>query len=240
MRPKLDVGDTLREVFGIYREHAGVLLPVAFWLFLVVAILNALAVENLALAPVELVVSTIVTTLYQGMVVGLVHDLRDGRRDSSVGNLTGYALPVLGPLIGASILAALGIGVGFLLLILPGLYLFTIWALIAPAIVIERRGAFASFGRSRELVRGNGWPVFWALIAAILIALIPAAILTGIAESVIEGPIVQVVFLALGLTVTAPVMGLVTAVIYFRLLEAQANQPSPEALAAPDPPAPPA
>ena len=40
MNRKLDVGGTLNEVFSIYGAKRGVLLPVAFWLFLVVAIVN--------------------------------------------------------------------------------------------------------------------------------------------------------------------------------------------------------
>src|ERR1044071_9791103 len=136
MEGELKVGATLSEAFDLYRENAGVLLPTAFWLFLVVGI--------------------IVATLYQGMVVGLIRDVRDGRRDTSIGGLMSGALPVLGSLIGVGILSAFGIAFGFVLLIVPGLFLITIWAVVAPVVVIERSGAVGSFGRSRELVRGNG------------------------------------------------------------------------------------
>jgi hypothetical protein len=39
--------------------------------------------------------------------------------------------------IGASILAALGIALGFVLLIVPGLILLTLWCLLVPVIVLE-------------------------------------------------------------------------------------------------------
>ena len=65
MERTLDVGATLSEVFSTYRSQAGVLLPVAFWLFLVVAIVNGLISTNLALFPVALAVSVIAATLYQ-------------------------------------------------------------------------------------------------------------------------------------------------------------------------------
>ena len=42
MNRKIEVGKIFSEVFSIYRDQAGVLLPVAFWLFLVVAIVNGL------------------------------------------------------------------------------------------------------------------------------------------------------------------------------------------------------
>jgi hypothetical protein len=225
---KLEVGDTLGEVFSTYRAHAGVLLPVAFWLFLIVAIVDGLVGSNLALLPLVIVVSTIVGTLYQGMVVGLVRDIQDGRRDSSVGELFGYATPVLLPLIAAGLLSGIGIGIGMVLLIVPGLILLTIWAVIAPAIVIERRGVFAAFGRSRQLVRGSAWPVFGVIIVAFVISFVGGIIFTSIAASISDGPLVRIVFSALASTITAPIGALVAAILYYRLL---ATEPPPPAAA---------
>jgi hypothetical protein len=218
MNRKLDVGDTLGEVFRTYGAHAGVLLPVAFWLFLVVAIIDGLVGSNLALFPLVLVVSTIVGTLYQGMVVGLVRDVQDGRRDSSVSELFGFATPVLLPLIGAGLLSGIGIGIGMVLLIVPGLFLLTIWAVIAPAIVIERSGVIAAFRRSRELVRGNGWPVFGVIVVAFVISLVGGLIFASIAAGIADGPFVRIVFSALASTITAPIGALVAGVLYYRLL----------------------
>ena len=179
MDRRLDVGATLSEVFSTYGSQAGVLLPVAFWLFLVVAIVNGLISTSLALVPVALAVSLIAATLYQGMVVGLVRDIQDGHRDFSAGELMRSAAPVVGPLIGAGLLSGLGVGVGFVLFIVPGLFLLTIWAVIAPVIVIERSGVIAAFGRSRALVRGNGWPVFGAIFVVFLITAIAGLVLSA-------------------------------------------------------------
>ncbi|MEX2105970.1 MAG: hypothetical protein WD810_03625 [Solirubrobacterales bacterium] len=217
MGRKLSVGDTLGEAFSIYRAQAGVLLPVAFWLFLVVAIVDGLIGQDVALLPILAVVSTVAGTLYEGMVVGLVRDVQDGRRDSSMGELVRAALPVLLPLIGAGLLSGLAIGVGFVLLVVPGLYLMTIWAVIAPAIVVERTGVLAAFSRSRELVRGNGWPVCGAVVVALLISVSGALVLGSIAEGIADGPLIRIVFSAIGSTVTAPVLALVVAVVYYRL-----------------------
>ena len=61
--------------------------------------------------------------------------------------------------------------IGFMLLIVPGLILLTIWSVAAPVIVLSaRRWALR---RSRELVRGNGWPVFGVIL--ILLVLVGAA-----------------------------------------------------------------
>lgn len=235
MGRELNVGDTLSEVFSTYGAHAGVLLPVAFWLFLVVAIVDGLVGSSLAWFPLVLVVSTIAATLYQGMVVGLVRDVKDGRRDSSVSELFGYATPVLLPLIGAGVISGIGIGIGMVLLIAPGLYLLTIWAVIAPAIVIERQAVFDSFGRSRQLVRGHGWPVFWVIVVAFLIAFAGSLIFGAIAASISDGPIVRIVFGALASTITAPITALAAGVLYYRLLGLADAAPAAEPVDVPPP-----
>ena len=238
---KLSVGETLNEVFALYGSNAGVLLPIAFWLFLVVAIVNGLAGANLALFPLVIIVSTIAGTLYQGIVVSLVRDVQDGQRDSSMGDLFNQAMPFVLPLIGAGILSGIGVGIGFILLIVPGLILLTIWAVIAPVIVIESSGVFAAFGRSRELVRDNGWPVFGVIIVAFLIAAIGGLIFGAIAAAIADGPLLRIVFSALASTITAPIGALVAAVLYYRLLAVKGTSsvdPGPAAPASPPPPPP--
>lgn len=225
---ELKVGPTLSEAFNLYRDHAGVLLPTAFWLFLVVGIVNGLADGDPGMLLVTLVIGVIVATLYQGMVVGLVRDARDGRRDESIGDLMRGAAPVLGSLIGVGVLSAFGIALGFILLVVPGLFLITIWAVVAPVVVIERSGALSAFGRSRELVRGNGWPVFGAVVVAGLIVAIGGLILGAIAADISNGPLLRIVFGAIASTFTAPVTALVAAVLYFRLREIETRN-KPEA-----------
>ncbi len=228
MQRELSVGDSLSEVLAIYRAQAGVLLPVAFWLFLLVAIVNGLVGDAFALFPLLIVISTVATTLYRGMVVGLVRDVHDGRGNPSVGDLLGYATPVLLPLIGAGLLSGIGIGFGLLALVVPGLFLMTIWAVIAPVIVIERSGVLDSFTRSRKLVRGFGWPVLWVVLIALLISTAGALLFGLIAASVADGPLVRIVFSALASTVTAPVEALVAGVLYYRLLALRPLSPAAE------------
>ncbi len=218
MKNKLDVGGTLSQVFSIYGAQAGTLLPIAFWLFLVVAIVNGLISGSLIMLAVALAVSTIVGTLYQGTVVKLVSDVEDGQRDSSAGDLLRSAMPFILPLIGAGLLAGIGIGIGMVLLIVPGLILATIWAVIAPVIVVEKAGVFHSFRRSHDLVRGNGLQVFGVIVVASLIAMTGGLIFGGIAASIADGPLLRIVFSALASTITAPIGALVAAVLYSRLL----------------------
>src|SRR3712207_60822 len=161
MRRDLDVGQTLSRIFGIYTDQAGVLLPVAAAIFLVEAVVSAVLVSvSPVLVLLSVLISVVFSTLYAGMVVELVRDVQDGRRDHSVGELFGAVTGVVVPLILAGFLVGLTVAVGLVLLILPGLIALTIFAVVAPAIVLERTGVVESLGRSRELGKGNGMQVF--------------------------------------------------------------------------------
>lgn len=218
MDRKLDVGGTLSQAFSIYGSQAGVLLPLAFAIFLAVAILaGVLASISWVLLPIVFALSVIGNTLYQGMVVSLVADVQDGRRDSSIGDLVNSASPVILPLFLAGLLAGLGIALGFVLLIVPGLILLTIWSVIAPVIVLERTGVIEAFGRSRELVRGHGWQVFGVIVCVFLIIVVVRAVLGAIAVGIDDSVVMRTLFDVIGSTITAPVVALVASVIYFRL-----------------------
>ena len=112
-------------VWEIYRDQAGVLLGVAVILFAVQFVVN-LALSAAAAIFIALLF-WVLSTLYQGMVVELVQDVQDGKRDHSVGDLLRSVGPVLLPLLAVGVLFAIGVGIGFILLIVPGLYLMTIW-----------------------------------------------------------------------------------------------------------------
>jgi hypothetical protein len=242
MDRKLDVGEVLSEVFAIYRENAGVLIPVAFWLFLVVAVVQGVAEDSAVLLLAGALLNLVASIIYEGMVVSLVRDVQDGRRDLSVGGLYRQVTPVLWPLAGASILFGIAVGIGFVLLIVPGLILLTIWAVLAPAIVIERRGVIESFRRSRELVKGYGWPVFGTVICAFLITAVVGLVLVSIAAAIADGPILRIVLGLLASSVTAPIIALVSGVLYYRLLQLKGDPGviAPDAASGPyTPPGPP-
>jgi hypothetical protein len=124
---------------------------------------------------VAVIISLVGYFWVQGVLVELVRDVRDGRMDRSIGETYAAVQPRVPALIPAGVLASLGIGIGLLLLIVPGLILLTIWSMLVPVIVIEGRRAGESFTRSREVVRGNGWPVFGLIFITFLVIQIASA-----------------------------------------------------------------
>src|SRR5262245_40398961 len=166
----IGVGDILGESFTIYREHAGPLIGAALVVFLVVAVASWLLQNEggVILGVLAAIVRLVGYAIFTGFVVRLVQDVRDGRRDQTMGDLFSSASPAIVPLIAFGILFSIGVGIGFLLLIIPGLFLLTMWSVGAPAIVIEDEGPIGAFGRSWKLVSGSGWTVFGILLVTLL------------------------------------------------------------------------
>jgi len=216
MTNQVNTGRVVREVFDIYRDQAGVLLPAALVVFAVEGLIRGLLTAvSPFLAILGFIVSLTAVGLYRGMVVQLVADLQDGRRDSSVGDLFRSVVPVLVPLILASLLFGLGVGIGLVLLIVPGLILATIWAVVSPVVVLEQPGVIAAFERSRKLVRGNAGPVFGVIVVFVLIFIVVALILSAIGAAL--GPVGTIVAGIISSVLTAPLLGLAGTVLYFEL-----------------------
>ncbi len=219
MDAKLDVGRVFEQIFRIYRQQFGLLIGGALAIYVPVAIVNGLLYDSggFFLTLIANAIALVASYLYQGMVVEAARDILDGRRDQSIGGLFRSAGAVVGTLIAVGILAGIAIAIGFVLLIIPGLFLITIWAVIVPVVVIERSGVLEAFGRSRELVKGSGWQVFGVLVllflAVIVVQVLIAAILGGIFDSIFG--------FAIGILITslllAPLTALAASVIYFEL-----------------------
>lgn len=232
---RIDVGRVIGESFELYKRNAGVLIATAAVVFVVAGILQGLLQEGAGFVGALLgaVVNLIATALFTGFVVRVVEDVRaDGRRDLRVGDLVGSTKHAIAPLIGNSILRAIGIVIGLALLIVPGLYLLTIWAVCSPAIVAERQGALDAFGRSQELVRGHGWTVFGCIIVAFLIVIGLGIVLTAVGVGIAGagGAVVGAIIASL---LSAPIAALVSSILFFDLGGGSAASP-----AAPSAPAP--
>jgi hypothetical protein len=234
---RIEPGRVIGQAFETYQAHAGPLLGGALVVIGIAGVVEALlsVSGSIILGILGALVGLAAGFLYTGYVVKLVQDVRDGRRDFSVGELFSHATPYLGTLILAGILAGIAIAIGFVLIIVPGLILLTIWAVISPSIVVEDKGVFEAFGRSRELVRGHGWQVFGAIVLAFLIIVV-----VGIVASLIGAAIGDAGFVILrviGNVITAPIWALVSSILFFDL---GGGVSAPSAPAAPETPEAPA
>jgi hypothetical protein len=214
----------------MYKAYAMHLLTIAFVIYLAAAVIAAL----LALAGgtvgavLGALVEIVAAFLLQATLVKAVQDVRDGRVDMSIGETVRAAIPYLGSVALASILAGIAIVIGLILIIVPGLYLITIWAVIVPVIVIEGSGALASFERSRQLVRGRGWHVFATLVLVYVILLVVNLVL-GLIFTALPHVLGSGLSSIISGTLIAPFLALVVTLVYYRLAgDSQAPPPPGE------------
>ena len=201
----------------MYKAHARHLLAIAFVIYLFAALLATLLGMAGAIGTLfGVAISMIAMFLLQATLIKAVQGKREGRREMSVGDTVSAATPYLWPVTGASLLAGLGITIGLTLLIVPGLVLMTIWAVVVPVIVVERSRVLDAFGRSQQLVRGNGWPVFGTLVLLYIIQLVVGLVVGALLGS-LPGAYRDGLGTVIAGTLIAPFAALVVTLIYYRL-----------------------
>jgi len=216
----------LREAGDLYRRFAGHFLLISFAIYLITAVLVALlALAGVAGALLGAIISFAATYVVQASLIKAVQDVRDGRVDLDLSQTVRAAGPFILPVIGASLLAGIGVTIGFVLLIVPGFILLTFWCLIVPFIVLGGAGVFQSFGNSWRTVRGYAWRVFgtyvlvfliliaFAIVVGFILILLPPLWLRSFVNNLVTG------------TLIAPFLALVATLIYYRLTAAHDGQP---------------
>jgi uncharacterized membrane protein len=121
-------------------------------------------------------------------------------------------------LLAISILVGLGVGIGFMLLIVPGIILALRWAVAVPACVVENLGPIDSLRRSAQLTQGHRWKIFGMgvlILVLFIIAIVIIGALVGMGVVVVPQGVGRGLLAAIvGVIVT----GIVTA--YFNVVAA--------------------
>jgi hypothetical protein len=135
------------------------------------------------------------------------------------------AVSIILPLLGLGLLVGLGIAAGFLLLVIPGIFLALCWIVASPVMVVERLGITASMQRSMKLTQNHRWAILGVfvlfMIAYIILGAIVGAVaggsLANLADPTAGPPLVFLVVMALVGTVASMVGTVGAAAIYFEL-----------------------
>jgi len=121
--------------------------------------------------------------LTAAITYGTYQDLR-GRKASLIECLM-RGLPLIFPVLGVAIIYFLMMMLGFVALVIPGVFVFVIYMVAVPVAVVERPGVFKSLSRSAALTKGSRWRVFGAylvflILSAVMMMIIGLA-MTGVA-----------------------------------------------------------
>lgn len=200
---KFDMGAAWDDSIALLRSHTtltGTIAAVFLFLpALVVAWFGPAPIEPAPGAPLDQVMATLQENIWQILpyqlivalfaLIGTVAILRLwlARSATSVGEALSFSLIHLLTMIVMQIVLGVILGIAFLLLIIPCLYLVGRLALVSP--IIADRGTFnpiEAITESWRLTRGNGWAIFFFLFLVTVVLVIVLMIVAGVV-SVITG-----------------------------------------------------
>jgi len=179
-------------------------------------------------AGISFIVVMIGSILLQGaLIFGAVADF-NGRK-APFSECMSVALRYFLPLLGLGILVGLGMILGFMLLIIPGIFIALGWSIAAPVLIVEGKGITDSISRSWELTKGYKRWILLLVIILIVISTIISAVLgafTLIAGDpttvVLEGGstsfhILNAIFSALAQAISTMISATGVAAIYYEI-----------------------
>jgi hypothetical protein len=163
----------------------------------------------------ELLNWSLITPLISALHIHAVADVREGR-DPRVPTIALRGLRALPVVAAASIISTLGIILGFLAFVVPGVFLSLRWSVVAQVAAIEREGWLPALRRSHQLTKGHYGHVFVFLAFVFVILFVPSFLIglgfddhTTTAASFLVGLAVAVFTLSFG--------ALATALLYYDL-----------------------
>ena len=190
LRP-LSVGEILDTSFSLYRRHFGALatvslvctgLPLVLRLFVEAA---GGLFAHLTLALVYMLSLVVLSLIATGATVFIVSESYLGRPLTAREALM-RATPYMGRILIASLLMALVVGFGFILMVIPGIILGVGLAVAIPAVVLEAgRSASGALSRSWELTRGSRWRIFGLGLTLFVLLYVPVIAVSGLVAVVV-------------------------------------------------------
>lgn len=177
--------------------------------------------QILAVVLLSWTISGIVTAA----IVQMSYDARLNR-PVKLGRYVAATIRNLPAIVVLSVVASLLSTLGLALLVVPGLWLYAVYSVTVPAIVIEGSG-FRALGRSAELTRNYRWPIFLALALVLLFVVVIMFVVVSVASLnplafpasfyiyVYVAPILE----AAGSALSYGLVGIAVAMVFARLKE---------------------
>lgn len=122
------------------------------------------------------VVGVIIGAIVQGALTRATVAENEGHK-ASFSDCIVAGLRVFLPLVAVGLIFGLAVGLGFVLLIIPGVFIMIAWSVAAPVVVVERGGVFGALGRSFELTSGYRWKILGLFLVLLVIYFIIFAVL---------------------------------------------------------------
>jgi hypothetical protein len=250
LRP-LRVGEILDAAIKVYLRNARVLMAAAASVVIPLQALTAIVLMSTYTSGADITVgfSSIGTTVTQAQAdarlgASAITELASllasafvlaasvkAVSDSYLGQPADYRTSIrfaarrLLPLLTMLILSYLGLIVGFIALVIPGIWLYASWSVATPALLIEHANPIRALGRSLRLVRGRWWPTAGVLLISALMVAVIGGVIEGLLTAVALTSHRSIVFAAISVALAGavstillhPFSAAVTTVLYYDL-----------------------
>ncbi|MDE0420385.1 MAG: hypothetical protein OXK76_05780 [Gammaproteobacteria bacterium] len=235
------VGDIIKTSFAVYFSNLPVFVPLAFIAFVpvfaVVLIPESSSVNNPFVLPDpnaadpqaamaelgafylvmgrEFLVAMLCTVWLQaGYAFGVVRHLRGGS--------TGFAetfvqsVRMLGPALLVAVVVGIGVGIGSLLFLVPGIIIALVLWVAVPAAVVERSG-LGALGRSAELTRGFKGQIFGLALILFMFQVVAVLVVAMVASALTDDLVVVFILEETCVIVLSGILATATSVTYHDL-----------------------
>lgn len=232
------VGQMVKQAWELYKSRAKTLTLIALVGAVVIAIASAIFLGKTVLMGtnavpqgtdwlvmlVWFVIVVVVSVLQQAALISAV----SSPATPAVGASYSAAWQKFGPYLWTTILASIAIGIGFILLIIPGVIVAVWFAMAMYIVMLEGKSGVAALSASKAYVSGRWFKVFGYLLAmagVVIVFSIICSIITGIL-SAISTELGSLVNLVLNLVLNLVVMPWMMAYGYL-LYQALRSTPAP-------------
>lgn len=235
---EFSVGDILKLSFSVYFSSLPAFLPlslIAFVpLFAVLLLFDSSSFNNpvvpdpAVLTPLSAEYWEFMAVIYReytvtllcgiwlqaGLAFGVVRHLRGGN-SSYLGTFANSLRMMLAAAL-VTLVVGIAIGMGLLLLVVPGVIIALVWWVALPAAVVERSG-FRALGRSSQLTRGYKGQIFGLALILTILQMVVSSIVYMLTRTVMTDPVVGFIAQQLCGVVLAGVWATAVSVTYHDL-----------------------
>ena len=133
---------------------------------------GAIVPPNWALFLVATVISVAVGGFVNSAMLHIILSDRQGMRPT-IGDALVTGARLMLPMVGVTTLFVLGVAVGAILFVVPGIIIFLMWSLASPALVAQGGGVFDVLRSSRRLTKGSRWKLLalWGVMIVPMLVL---------------------------------------------------------------------
>ncbi|MBX3462089.1 MAG: hypothetical protein KF830_02885 [Planctomycetes bacterium] len=171
-RYSLSVGELVGKTFSIYLRKLPALLllsaiVLAPWIVLLLSAREASTPSRGVAIAIALLQAVLGMVLTGAVTYGVVQDMLG--RPTSLGQVIAIGMQSLLRVLGTGIVVGTVVGIGMLLLIVPGIILQVVLFVAIPVAVMEKKGVGDSMSRSAKLTEGSRWQVFGGAVLVFVV-----------------------------------------------------------------------